>query len=100
MIGVRWSGRGEHDVHDFVDELTVLGRWLGRDLTQGQTGVLPAWTAFRFRGTAVLALDVDENAGRMYLVRGTAVRAFLVDEESIDEAYAALRSLDPFPAVA
>ena len=87
-------------MHDFVDELVVLGRWLGRDLTAEQTGVVPAWTAFRFRGTAVLALDGDENAGRMYLVRGTAVRAFLVDEESIDEAYAALCSLDPLPAVA
>ena len=87
-------------MHDFVDELAVLGRFLGRDLTRGQTGVVPAWTAFRFRETTVLALDGDEHAGRMYLVRGDAVRAFFVDEESIDEAYAALCSLDPLPAVA
>ena len=51
-------------------------------------------------GNAVLALDGDENAGRMYLVRGTAVRAFLVDEESIDGAYEALRTVEPLPAVA
>ena len=87
-------------MHEFVDELAVLGRWLGRDLTGEQTGVLPAWTAFRFRDAAVLVLEEYDDVRRMYFVRGDAVRAFLVDEESIDEAYAALCTLDPLPAVA
>lgn len=105
MIGGPFdTGRGEPDVHDFVDEMTVLSRWLDRDLPGGRTeepaAVLPVWTVFRFRDAAVFESEQPDGAQRMYLVRGDAVREFVVSQGTIDEAYAQLSAGGPLPAAA
>jgi hypothetical protein len=87
-------------VSEFVDEVDVLGRWLGRDIGAELGGVIPGWHAFRFRDATVFVPDVSEGAGRMYLVRGTTVREFVLSQGTIDEAYARLSGRDALPAVA
>lgn len=85
---------------EFVDEITVLSRWLGRDVAADLGGVVPVWNVFRFRDAAVFAPDVSECARRMYLVRGQAVREFVLSEATIDAAYAQLNEGEALPAVA
>jgi len=89
-------------VREFADELVVLSRWLGRevarDLTAGPTGALPVWSAFRFRDAAVFQLEEPDREQRMYLVRGDAVRDFVVSQVPIDRVYAELGG--PLPAAA
>lgn len=87
-------------MREFVDEITVLSRWLGRDVAADLGGIVPVWNAFRFRDAAVFAVDVAEYAGRMYLVRGESVREFVLSEATIDEIYARLNEGDALPAVA
>ena len=86
-------------MREFADELTVLSRWLGRDvggaLSSGQPGSVPVGTAFRFRDAAVFQLDEPEC---MYLVRGDAVREFGVSQVAIDEVYAELAGRRPAAA--
>ena len=84
-------------MREFVDEVTVLSRWLGRDVAAELSGGIPVWSVFRFRDAAVFTPDV---ADRMYLVRRGTVREFFLSEATIDEAYAALRAGTPEPAVA
>ena len=57
-------------MREFVKEVGVLSRWLGRDVAAELGGVVPLWNAFRFRDAAVFAGDLSECAGRIYLVRG------------------------------
>ena len=92
--------RGEPDVREFVDEVAVLSRWLGRDVAADLGGVVPLWSAFRFRDAAVFDADLSECAGRRYLVRGEFVREFLLSQTTIDQAYSDLRPGDTLPAVA
>jgi hypothetical protein len=87
-------------MREFVDEVTVLSRWLGRDVAADLGGVVPVWNAFRFRDAAVFEPEVSEGAGRMYLVRGESVREFVLSQVTIDEAYAQLTQGDALPAVA
>jgi hypothetical protein len=94
------AGRGERDVHDFVDEIAVMSRWLGRDIGGSRGEVVPVWNAFRFRDAAVFNEDAPESAGRMYLVRGGSVFEFVRSRTSIDEAYARLSTEDALPAMA
>ena len=75
---------------EFEDEVTVLSRWLGRDVVPDLDGVVPLWNAFRFRDATVFAADVADGACRMYLVRGEQVHEFVPSHVSIDEAYARL----------
>ena len=86
-------------MREFAEELTVLSRWLGRDvggaLSSGLTGFVPVGSAFRFRDAAVFQLDERE---RTYLVRGDAVREFVVSQVAIDQVYAELAG--PHPAAA
>jgi hypothetical protein len=77
-------------MHEFVDEMTVLSRWLGRDVAHHVESAVPVWTAFRFRDAVVFEADVAGSANRMYLVRGHNVREFLVSQVPIDEVYADL----------
>jgi hypothetical protein len=91
------TGRG-HVVREFAEEASVLSRWLGRDVAEGLGGVIPVWTAFRFRDAAVF--EPDGSEGRMYLVRGETVREFAVSETSIDAAYAQLTEVHALPDVA
>jgi hypothetical protein len=86
-------------VLDFVDEMTVLSRWLGRDVAGDQAGVVPAWTAFRFRDAVVFESEKPDGRQRMYLVRGDAVREFAVSQVTIDEVYAELGA-GPLPSAA
>jgi hypothetical protein len=92
--------REERGVQDFVDEIAVMSRWLGRDIGGGVAGVVPVWNAFRFRDAAVFTEDAPEAAGRMYLVRGESVSEFVRSRTSIDEAYARLSTEDALPAMA
>jgi hypothetical protein len=85
-------------VHEFVDEIAALNRWLGRDILADVRGVVPTWTGFRFRDAAVFQLDAPENWGRMYLVRGGSVREFALSQVSIDQAYLQLDQGDALPA--
>ena len=85
---------------DFADEMSVLSRWLGRDVAGDQDAVVPVWTAFRFRDAAVFELDRPDGSQRMYLVRGNAVREFPVSQVTIDAVYAELRAGGPLPAAA
>ena len=85
---------------EFVDEITVLSRWLGRDVAADLGGVVPVWNVFRFRDATVFVPDVSDGAGRMYLVRGQAVREFVLSEATIDDAYAQLSEGEALPAVA
>lgn len=85
---------------EFVDEVTVLSRWLGRDVAADVRGGLPFWSAFRFRDATVFAPDTSESADRMYLVRGGRVREFTVSLGTIDEAYARLEEGTVYPAAA
>ena len=62
--------------------------------------MFPAWTVFRFRDAVVFESEVADGAQRMYLVRGDAVREFVVSQVSIDEAYAELSDGAPLPAAA
>ena len=87
-------------MHDFVDEMTVLSRRLGRDVAGDQAGAFPTWTAFRFRDAAVFEFELPDGAQRMYLVRGDAVREFLVSQVTIDEVYADLDPDAPLPSAA
>ena len=87
-------------MHDFVDEMTVLSRWLGRDLAGDVTGPFPAWTVFRFRDAAVFESELPDGGPRMYLVRGDAVREFVRSQGTIDEAYAELSAGGSLPAAA
>jgi hypothetical protein len=75
---------------EFDDEVTVLSRWLGRDVLPDLGGVVPLWSAFRFRDATVFAPDMADGASRMYLVRGERVHEFAPSQVSIDEAYARL----------
>lgn len=85
---------------EFADEITVLSRWLGRDVAADLAGAVPVWNVFRFREAAVFVPDVSEGAGRMWLVRGQAVREFVLSEATIDSAYAQLTGGEALPAVA
>ena len=87
-------------MREFADEVAVLSRWLGRDVAADLGGVVPVWSAFRFRDAAVFASDSSEGAGRMYLVRGEIVREFALSQGTIDQAYARLSEHDALPAVA
>lgn len=77
-------------MHEFVEEVAVLSRWLGRDLAPDLIGVVPVWHAFRFRDAAVFGSDAAGSAGAMYLVRRAAVREFVPSQTTIDDAYAEL----------
>lgn len=79
-------------MREFDDEVTVLSRWLGRDVSVDLSGAVPVWSAFRFRDAAVFASEAAEWSDRMYLVRQGAVREFVVSQVTIDEAYAQLRA--------
>ncbi|MGY1711794.1 hypothetical protein ACI8AC_20035 [Geodermatophilus sp. SYSU D00758] len=85
---------------EFVDEVTLLSRWLGRDVAADLSGVVPGWTAFRFRDAAVFEPDVSECSDRRYLVRGGTVREFVASRVTIDEAYAELCGGGALTAVA
>jgi hypothetical protein len=85
---------------EFVDEVTVLSRWLGRDVVPDLGGVVPLWSAFRFRDAMVFASDVADGASRMYLVRGDQVHEFVPSQVSIDEAYSRLDGGGALPAAA
>ena len=85
---------------EFADEITVLSRWLGRDVAADLGGVVPVWNVFRFRDATVFVPDASEDAGRMWLVRGQAVREFVLCEATIDDAYAGLSEAEALPAVA
>jgi len=85
---------------EFADEITVLSRWLGRDVAADLGGVVPVWNVFRFRDATVFVPDVSEGARRMWLVRGQAVREFVLSEATIDDAYARLGAGEALPAVA
>ena len=87
-------------MREFVDEMAVLSGWLGRDVAGDLSGVFPAWTVFRFRDAVAFESEVSDGAPRMYLVRGDAVREFVVSQVSIDEAYAELSDGAPLPAAA
>jgi hypothetical protein len=87
-------------VREFVDEVAVLSRWLGRDVAADLGGVVPVWNVFRFRDAAVFGADASECAGRVYLVRGESVREFVLSQMTIDEAYTRLGEDDALPAVA
>ena len=89
-------------MREFADELVVLSRWLGREVAGDPgaepTGALPVWSAFRFRDAAVFQVEEPDREQRMYLVRGDAVRDFVVSQVPIDQVYADLG--DPLPAAA
>ncbi|GAA3158781.1 hypothetical protein GCM10010531_07670 [Blastococcus jejuensis] len=85
---------------EFDDEVTVLSRWLGRDVVPDLDGVVPLWNAFRFRDATVFAPDATDGATRMYLVRGERVLEFVPSQVSIDEAYARLDGGGALPAAA
>jgi hypothetical protein len=87
-------------MREFVDEAAVLSRWLGRDITADFGGVVPVWSAFRFRDAAVFQPDASECPGRMYLVRGESVHEFVLSQVTIDEAYLQLSGGGVLPAVA
>ena len=87
-------------MREFADEVAVLSRWLGRDVAVDLGAVVPGWTVFRFRDAAVFGPDVSEGADRMYLVRGAAVREFVLSEVTIDQAYAAMSETGALPAAA
>ena len=87
-------------MREFIEEVAVLSRWLGRDIAADPGGVVPAWHAFRFRDAAVFEADAADGARRMYLVRGESVREFVRSEMTIDQAYVQLNEGDPLPAVA
>jgi hypothetical protein len=87
-------------VREFVNEVAVLSRWLGRDVAADLGGVVPVWNAFRFRDATVFEAELSECAGRIYLVRGESVREFVLSQVTIDEAYLKLGQSDALPAVA
>ena len=87
MVGCEGEGRG---VGEFTAEVTVLSRWLGRDVAAERNGGVPVWSVFRFRDAVVFAADVAGRPELMYLVRGSSVREFVVSQGTIDEAYAGL----------
>jgi hypothetical protein len=87
-------------VHEFVDEVRVLSRWVGRDVSGALSGTVPGWNVFRFRDAVVFAPDDAESSGRTYLVRGEIVGEFVVSQQSIDQAYADLDGHGDLPAVA
>jgi hypothetical protein len=92
--------RGERVVREFIDEVTVLSRWLGRDVAADLGGVVPVWHAYRFRDATVFEADQADCARRMYLVRGESVEEFVLSQMTIDEAYRRLVGGDALPAVA
>ena len=90
-------------MREFADEMAVLSGWLGRDLggdlAADPAGGVPVWTAFRFREAVVFQPDEPDRPQRMFLVRGDAVREFVVSQGTIDEVYAELVG-GPLPAAA
>ena len=87
-------------MREFVDEVAVLSRWLGRDVAADLGGVVPVWNAFRFRDATVFEAELSACAGRIYLVRGTSVRELVLSQVTIDQAYLELAESDALPAVA
>lgn len=87
-------------MRDFVNEVTVLSRWLGRDVAADLGGVVPVWHAYRFRDATVFEADLPECARRLYLVRGESVAEFVLSQMTIDQAYRQLVDADALPAVA
>jgi hypothetical protein len=87
-------------MREFVDEVAVLSRWLGRDVAADLGGVSPVWNAFRFRDATVFLSDLSECARQIYLVRGKSVREFVLSQMTIDEAYTKLGESKGLPAVA
>ena len=87
-------------MREFVDEVAVLSRWLGRDVAADLGGVVPVWYAFRFRDATVFEADLSERTGRVFLVRGESVGEFVPGQMTIDEAYRRLVESDALPAVA
>ena len=87
-------------MREFVDEVAVLSRWLGRDVAADLGGVVPIWNAFRFRDATVFVCETSDCAGRGYLVRGESVHEFVLSQMTIDEAYVRLGESDVLPAVA
>ncbi|HEV7187281.1 MAG TPA: hypothetical protein VGN28_05250 [Blastococcus sp.] len=87
-------------MRDFSDEVAVLSRRLGRDVAAEHSGGVPVWSVFRFRDAAVFAADVAGPPDRMYLVRGSSVREFVVSQGTIDGAYAGLQEVSAERAVA
>lgn len=87
-------------MREFTDEVAVLSRRLGRDVAAEHSGAVPVWSVFRFRDAAVFAADLTGSPDRMYLVRGSSVREFVVSQGTIDEAYAGLRDVSAERAVA
>lgn len=87
-------------MREFVDEVAVLSRWLGRDIAADLSGVVPVWHAYRFRDAAVFEADQTECARRIYLVRGEAMEEFVLSQMTIDEVYRKLVVGDALPAVA
>ena len=87
-------------MHEFVEEIAVLNRWLGHDIPADPRAAVPSVSAFRFRDTAVFQVDAPDCWGRMFLVRGDRVRDFVPSEVSIDQAYGELDRAGELPAVA
>lgn len=87
-------------MREFVNEVGVLSRWLGRDVAAELGGVVPVWNAFRFRDATVFTGELAECAGRIYLVRGESVREVVLSETTIDQAYLRLGEGEVLPAVA
>lgn len=87
-------------MREFTDEVTVLSRWLGRDVVAERNQGIPVWSVFRFRDAAVFVADGAAHPDRMWLVRAGSVREFVVSHGTIDEAYAGLWEVSAEPAVA
>lgn len=87
-------------MREFVDEVAVLSRWLGRDVAADLGGVVPAWHAYRFRDATVFEADMSECAPGIYLVRGESVSELVLSQMTIDDAYSGLIDGKELPAVA
>ncbi|SET18676.1 hypothetical protein [Geodermatophilus poikilotrophus] len=87
-------------MREFIDEVAVLSRWLGRDVATDLDAVVPDWNVFRFHDAVVFEPDVSECVDCMYLVCGESVREFSPSRVTIDEAYAELVDGRALPAVA
>ena len=87
-------------MREFVDEVAVLSRWLGRDVAADLGGVVPVWNAFRFRDATAFEAELSACAGRIYLVRGESVREFVLSQATIDEVYRTLGESNAAPVAA